>query len=121
MGKSGIANKVTRERYQTIKDYIEKYSYGPKDDDVTKSIFGIGQTTLRTIRNTKDYDEYLARIKKWHKKSQKPSKENVTQKSELELIEPSDEPDRALIKAMIAVILVIILVWVLIWLAVGGK
>jgi len=58
---------VTAERYLTIKHYIEARDLGCSDDVVVGKIFGVGRTTIRMIRNTRDYEEYQAKSKLYHK------------------------------------------------------
>lgn len=64
---TGLANKVTALRYQTIKNYYEERNFEGLDDRMVGKVFGLSVSTIRAIRNTRDYDEYLATIKRWHK------------------------------------------------------
>lgn len=57
MGKMGIHNKITESRYYKIKAETNS----PADDKASMEKFGIGASTCRNIRNTKNYSEYMAR------------------------------------------------------------
>lgn len=70
----GLDNKVTALRYQTIKNYCDEQGCYAQDDRTVGKIFGVGVTVVRTIRNTRDYDEYLAKSKRWHSKQAKRRK-----------------------------------------------
>lgn len=70
----GLDNKVTAARYQTIKNYCDEQGCCAQDDRMVGKIFGVGVTVVKTIRNTRDYDEYLATIKRWHGKQTKRRK-----------------------------------------------
>ncbi len=70
MSKSGIVNKVTAERYMTIKRYIEERDLSCSDDVMVGKVFGVGRSTIRMIRNTRDYEEYQAKNKSYHKPKQ---------------------------------------------------
>lgn len=74
MSVSGIGNKVTAERYRTIKKYVEDRDLSCKDDVTVGKIFGVGVTTVRMVRNTRDYEEYLAKSKSYHKKASNGSR-----------------------------------------------
>lgn len=73
---TGLANKVTALRYRTIKQYCEERDCGAQDDRTVGKIFGVGVTVVRTIRNTRDYDEYLVTVKRWHRKQTERSRKN---------------------------------------------
>lgn len=74
MGQSGIINKVTSRRYEAIKRHVENYDCGAVDDKAVGETFGVSVTTMRKIRNTRNYDEYLELSKRYHRNrtSQKP-------------------------------------------------
>lgn len=50
-------HSVTKQKYYEIK----KQLHTPKDDAAAMKKFGLGASTIRNIRNTKNYDEYTKR------------------------------------------------------------
>lgn len=76
MGQRGIANKVTSMRYEAIKRYVENYDCGAIDDKAVGETFGISTTVMRNIRNTRNYDEYLERSKRYHKNRAQKQRSN---------------------------------------------
>lgn len=56
MVKMGIHNKITEVRYYKIKAVTKV----PADDKASMENYGIGASTCRKIRNTKNYAEYVA-------------------------------------------------------------
>lgn len=71
-------SKVTREIYEKIKKYINDNGLTAKDDPAVQKKFGYGRTTIQTIRNTKNYDDYLARTRRFDGYPRK----NVTKKAQ---------------------------------------
>lgn len=53
--------KVTAKLYRTIKALSED----PKRDEVIAKRFGLCKSTVRSIRNTKNYQDYLNRLQKY--------------------------------------------------------
>lgn len=52
MSVSGIGNKVTAERYRTIKKYVEDRDLSCKDDVTVGKIFGVGVSIWRSRNHT---------------------------------------------------------------------
>ena len=50
-------NTITKERYNKIKPHVSN----PKNDEKNMRRFSIGQTTIRYIRNTKDFKEFQSK------------------------------------------------------------
>ena len=58
--------RVTREIYNNIKRYIRDNNLTAADDPKVMAKFHYGKTTIRLIRNTRGYDNYLERIYRYH-------------------------------------------------------
>lgn len=75
----GLENKVTAERYRIIKSYVEKHESGASDDVAVGKIFGVGATVVRTVRNTRTYEEYLSKGSTYRqRKAKRRKRKNAT-------------------------------------------
>lgn len=60
----GVHNRITESKYKQIKAVLKV----PADDKKAMKKFGVGATTCRNIRLTKNYLEYSMRVSKSHKR-----------------------------------------------------
>lgn len=58
----GVHNRITKQKYNSMKKYLKK----PSDDPTVAEKFGVGLTTCRNVRRTKDYNAYLERVFRFH-------------------------------------------------------
>lgn len=109
----GLDNKVTAERYRTIKNYIEQHDLGTKDDVMVGRIFGLKITAIRQIRNTRDYEEYCSKSSTYRRHEQRShSKTAIMPSSGLELVEiplTIERKDRGMDLAGLSVIVILII------------
>lgn len=92
----GVHNRITEEKFNRIKPYAKESAL---DREVAKT-FGVGRTTVRNIRLSKDYEAYCKRVFRFHQnlgKKSSPSEDELDLNDleifgELEL-EPFGEPE----------------------------
>lgn len=109
-------NIITLKRYNKIKPHVGN----PKDDSKNKKKYGIGQSVIRDIRNTKNFAEYKKRGASYRKAVKEakafPTASPIATKS-LQ-VEPNVNRKRDLVDILVIAAIIALLIAVL---AFGGK
>lgn len=109
-------NTITLERYNEIKPHVGN----PKDDSKNMKKFGVGQTVVRDIRNTKNYVEYRKRGATYRKAVKQakavPRKSPIVVKS-LQ-VEPKVNKKHNVVDILVIAVIIALFIAVL---AFGGK
>lgn len=118
--KANAKNCITEEKYLKIKSELNS----PKDDCRIMKKYGIGATTTRRIRNTKNYYEYRATSTTGRKERKRleASLADLLEQEESNYLEFKDEPVDCVVAFIITMlVLFLLVVGCIITLIVGSK
>lgn len=118
----GVHNRITEAKYKQIKAVLKV----PADDKKAMKKFGVGATTCRNIRLTKNYLEYSMRVYKNHKRtiivpsravSKAPSRRSDTQDGTSRMIGLTT----ALAGLILVLVVFVLAVFIGVWFFGGAK
>lgn len=72
----GTHNRITKEKFAEIKGKVKE----PKDDVAIAEELGVGESTVRNVRLSKDYQAYCERVFRFHGNPGKRNKRVVKPK-----------------------------------------